>query len=581
MSTWRIVHVLRRWLAFCLGRLLLFLLLASFSSFAAQPALTGRISGGFQAPTSTDTQGRRHVLKGTNAEPRGDNIFLITEPRVTSYNADDTPDMFIESPRCLYDMKSNLASSDSRLSVRTADGRFAIEGIGWRWDPGAALLSISNQVAALVQESSLSGLSTNAAAATNKPIHITSTRFLRDADSASFLEQVLVRDATNTLTCDRLNLELGKGGVQKIEALQNVHLDQGDTKVISGSATYDLKENIIRITKQPKWALQSREGSAELLIVNRSNNTFFAEGKVYMKLPVTNVVAQTLTNAPSTNQFVEITSDKFTYQNAMSNRPALAIYTDHVRILRNDASIECDRLIANFDASNRVTHVKAEQNVSITDGPNKAFGNEGNYDFATEKVTLTGHPHWTMGDKTGHSDTMIFLTKTQELLALGHVELVLPGESVSGVFQFSPSSNRVAQTNGPMTIQAKSLSHAENVAVFQGGVQASDSRGTIDCELLTVVTGASNQVQRIIADKGVSIKQQDLAALGEKAEYNAQTGLLRLTGKPELIMPDKTLRADEFIIDRRKNTFSVSPGKYVMRVQARRNEKGKGLNGLR
>jgi lipopolysaccharide transport protein LptA len=551
-------------------------------SFAAQPALTGRISGGFQAPTSTDTQGRRHVLKGTNAEPRGDSIFLITEPRVTSYDADDAPDMFIESPRCLYDMKSNIASSDSRLSVRTADGRFAIEGLGWRWDPGAALLSISNQVAALVQESSLSGSSTNRSAAeTNKPIHITSTRFLRDADSASFLDHVFVRDGTNTLTCDRLNLELGKGGVQKIEALQNVHLDQGETKVTSGSATYDLKENIIRITKQPKWALQSREGSADLLIVDRSNNTFFAEGKVYMKLPVTNVVALTLTNAPSTNQFVEVTSDKFTYQNSMSNRPALAIYTDHVRILRNEASINCDRLIANFDASNRVTHVTAEQHVTITDGANKALGDEGNYDFTTEKVTLTGHPHWVMGEKTGHSDTMVFLTKTQELLAHGHVELVLPGESVSGVFQFSPSSNRVAQTNGPMTIRARSLSHAENVAVFQGGVQASDSRGTINCELLTVVTGASNQVQRIIADKGVSIKQQDLAALGEKAEYNAQTGLLRLTGQPELIMPDKTLRADAFIIDRPNNTFSVSPGRYVMRVQARANEKGKGLNGIR
>src|SRR5262245_10389271 len=81
---------------------MLFLLSAGFSMplFAAQLPISGKITGGFQAPTSTDPQGRRHLLKGTNAVPRGNNTFEITQPRVTSFNADDTPDMFIESQSC-------------------------------------------------------------------------------------------------------------------------------------------------------------------------------------------------------------------------------------------------------------------------------------------------------------------------------------------------------------------------------------------------------------------------------------------------------------------------------------------------
>src|SRR5688500_8976358 len=135
MTRWLKSHSL---LAVC--ALALFGILPSFFVSYTQPKVTGRISGGFQAPTSTDNQGRRHVLKGNSAEPRGKDLYELTEPRVTSYDAQDAPEMFIESPRCFYATKQNYASSEARLSVRTADGKFSIEGVGWRWSPEAANL---------------------------------------------------------------------------------------------------------------------------------------------------------------------------------------------------------------------------------------------------------------------------------------------------------------------------------------------------------------------------------------------------------------------------------------------------------
>src|SRR5262245_18937465 len=97
---------LQRWnlrAVWCLASLVL--LCARLRDSFEQPAFSGKVSGGFQAPTSTDTEGRRHVVRGKDMESRGNNLLELTEPRVTRYNPDDTPDMFIESARCFYNTK--------------------------------------------------------------------------------------------------------------------------------------------------------------------------------------------------------------------------------------------------------------------------------------------------------------------------------------------------------------------------------------------------------------------------------------------------------------------------------------------
>ena len=541
---------------------------------APAPPLQGKITGGFQAPTTVDQQGRRSVVKGMDATPQGNNTFLITQPKVTSFSATDEPEMFIDAERCLLDLRSNVAQSESKLSVRTADGRFSLQGSGWLWDPRSSYLQISNQVVAVVEKSAIeTGLTNRLAASTNQPVRITSDFFQQEGDNASFIGSVHVQDGADTLRCSRLNLAFARqGGVQRIEAIQNVELVQAGTQVQSGHALYDLKENTLTITKNPRWNAGDREGSADKLVLDRASDSLIAEGDVYMKLPLTNVVTETRApaaesaDAPANaRQFIEIRSGHFLYQNATSNAPASAIYRENVRALHAQGAIKADELIAGFGTGDRLTSLNARGHVEIESEGRRAFGETAHYDLANEKVSLLGNPHWEMDTRTGKSDAVIFYPKTRELFALGSVEMRLPSGSTNSLLpgRIEPATNLM------MRITARSFSNQTNVSVFNDSVRIEDQRGTIDCDLLTIVTGASNQVQRIIAAGEVRISQKDLVATGARADYDTATGLVHLTGNPKLIGPDKTLTSDAFIIDRNENTFSVTPGNYRIEMKVK------------
>jgi lipopolysaccharide export system protein LptA len=543
-------------------------LLCGVSTAFAQPTLSGKVSGGFTAPSSTDSDGRRHVIKGKEVEPRGNNLLELTEPRVTRYNPDDTPDMFMESSKCFYQSKGGTAYSSTNLVVRTADGRFSIEGVGWRWDLSGSVLTISNQVVALVKKAALSGATNSLGTNT---IRITSKRFQQDGDAASFFDTVLVRDGDDTVRSERLDIQFVKpGGAQKIEAIQNVEIKQGETLIRSGRAFYDLKENIIRISEHPSWVASQREGSADLLVLHRAEDTLSATGHVYMKLPLTNLVLSSENpslNSPGTNRFVEIRSERFDYQNARSNHVASALYSGMVRALQGDATLSCEQLTADFGLSNRLSRLHAERQVEMVSEKSRVFGREADYDLDHDKLVVQGEPRWEVDQMKGRSESLVFFPKSKEMLASRHVEVVLSGHSLGGFFALPGQTNLPAQTNSPLTVTAESLKRSTNISVFEKDVLVADARGTISCVLLTVYSGPTNQTERIIADQHVIIKQPNMVAYGDRAEYDQSTGLVHLTGNPELIGPGKHLRADEFIIDRNRNTFSVSPGKFRIQLQ--------------
>ena len=540
----------------------------------SQPKVSGKISGGFQAPTSTDERGRRHVLKGSTAEPRGENIYELTDPRVTSFNADDSAEMFIEAPRCFYHLRQNSAYSDSSLSVRTADGRFAIQGVGWRWEPNAAELTISNQVVALVQKAALA---TNlvSGAGTNVPVRITANRLQQLGERASFIGNVIVQDGNDRLTCARLDIVFVKPeGLQVIEAIENVELVRENATVKSGRMVYDLKGNEIRITEKPRWTSEQREGSANMLVLNRADNTLTAEGEVYMRLPLTNV-ASAAGGAVATNRFLDVRSENFRFEEGTSNRHARAVYRGGVSVQHPEATISSTELTVGFNSTNRIERISAEGEVKVQSGESQAFGERADYDLATEKIVLSGKPHWKVEQTTGRSELLVFYPRTQELLALNGVEMIVPGRSLGTLFSVNLKTNAgvSVSTNAPMTIRANSFSRGTDVAVFNENVQISDPRGKMSCEMVTIVSAGTNQVRRVIAEGGVRIEQPDLLATGERAEYDVSTGLVHLTGKPKLLSEGRSLRAEAFIIDRNRNTFSVSPGKFRIEMPMEESKK--------
>ncbi len=540
----------------------------------AQPTLSGKVSGGFKAPSSTDADGRRHVIKGESMEPRGKDLLELTQPRVTRYNADDSEDMFIESASCFYQTKQGLAYSPTNLTVRTADRRFSIEGVGWNWDLSGSLLTISNQVVAMVQKGVLANATNNLRGGTNF-VHITSKRFQQEGDAARFLDSVLVRDGEDTLRCERLNIQFVRpGGAQKIEAFENVQVEQGETRIRSGHASYDVKENIIRVSEHPNWIVNQREGSADSLVIHRLEDKLSANGNVYMRLPVTNLVLGTeSTNSPATNRFVEIRSDDFDYQNASSNRQATAVYSGMVRVSQADAFLTCGKLTANFGASNRMSRLLAERDVQLISDKARLFGSEADYDLDNDKLSVKGEPRWQLDEIKGKSDFLVFFPKTRAMEASQNVEVLVPSHSLGSAFALPGLTNEPPKTNSPLKITSQNLTRSTNITVFQKDVLVVDDHGTIASGLLTIVGGETNQAQRIIAERQVVIKQPELTGFGERAEYDSSTGLVRLTGDPELVGPGKKLKADAFVIDRNRSTFSVSPGRYRIQLQPSKNEK--------
>jgi lipopolysaccharide export system protein LptA len=353
-----------------------------------------------------------------------------------------------------------------------------------------------------------------------------------------------------------------------------VHLKQGETEVTSGLAVYEMKNETLTITKNPIWNAEGRKGSAEKLVLNRLADTLVAEGKVFMELPLTNSPsARNATAAASTNRPVEIYSDHFTFKNAASNRLAEAVYRGSVRVVHQEATIECAELVAGFSEGRQVQSLFAKGGVAIDSSGRKAFGEAAEYHLADEKFALIGNPRWNLDDKTGRSDRVVFHPKTGEVHAIGNVEMLLPTQSAASMLPSFSRTNAALATNGAMRITAGTFSHQRDVSVFHDQVSVADARGTINCQLLTVVTGASNQLQRIVAQTNVVMKQKDMIAEGQRAEYDVRSGLVHLTGDPVLRGPDKSLRSEYFVIDRNANTFSVAPGKYRIELKLKKGQR--------
>jgi lipopolysaccharide export system protein LptA len=550
----------------------------------AQSALAQVIGGrvkDFVAP-SVDPNGKKSVLKGADARHVGNRVYQIEKPVVTVRNPDGSLDMVIEAVECFFNQNTQLASSTNSLSVKTGADKFSITGKGWKWEAPASRLAISNDVVALVKKSAVltNNAAANSAAAahplTNAPIRITSRAFAYETDLARFMQNVKVVDDQGTVFCDLLELFFEKeGGAKTIEALDHVIIEQGETRAKSGKAIYDVARNTLTLTNHPQWELGGRSGTSDSLLIDRTNQIARADGSVYMKipraiaLPQTNQAAQvqSVAAAPkklAPDEFVEIFADHFEFQQSRNtNQPGVARYTGKVRVVQPQGELRCRQLTIYFTpVENKLFRAIAEQEVEVSRADGVAKGSRAEYELADEKITMTGNPIWQFGERNGSSKILVFYPRSDELYALEKVEMTMPaseGNSGLSLSNAKPSSDHAKQpggTNQLLRITSQVFSHKDGLSVFGGDVLVKDRQGEIASELLTVIAGASNQVERIIADKNVTIRQPEMIAAGKQAIYYATTGIVELTGDPMISAPDKRVKADIFWINREKNTFS-------------------------
>jgi lipopolysaccharide export system protein LptA len=539
----------------------------------------GGVFNNFQIP-ETDNLGRKSVLKGASGARISPTQLRLTGVILELFRSTGELELQVKAPECIYDTSAKIASSTGALSVETADGRFSIQGTGFRWQQSDSRLIISNQVETVIRKAMLTAAATPlappVAALPSQPaaenpapdiIEIFSDHFDYTSDLAMFRGNVrALEPGQGELTCGLLAVTFSGNALQKIVAEQNVVIAQKDGRATGKEAVYHLEEERVILTGDPTWTINEAEGKSRILTLNRKTQEFRAEQDVFMKAPVSSFIPAELfpstepadTEAsPQTPQWIEFVADEFSF------KTNTAQFRGNVQVTQTGGRLTCGLLnLISSSPQGPVEEMIAEENVHIVQGKTEAHSGRAHYLSSEDTLTLTGQPKWVIDSKTGSSDQLTIHPQSRRFEALGNVSVQLPAtEAASLGLQFAssetPSSAPPEQPSPEgrtIQIQADELEHQEYFTLFYGNVLARDERVELTSRFLTVLY-ASGEVTEIEADEEVRILEGAQTVTGGNALYDVTAGIVTLTGDPQLITPNGKFFADVFLLDRIHNTF--------------------------
>ncbi len=230
------------------------------------------------------------LVKGAKATPSlGSGQMEITQFRLETYRyaPDRITELVVESP--LGRFSSQGAGSGERLTLRSADNRFSIEGEGWSWARGTGLLVISNAVETSVRRG---GEETN-----RPPIQVRSRRFeynLRTGDARYVGECVAEDPGRARVSAGELRSRLsptqtepdgiqGTNGVV-IELLRADKPGRARGEGATYTAATATRGERIELNGRPTWQFGPSQGAADLLVLLPAGDAYTAKGKVLLTL---------------------------------------------------------------------------------------------------------------------------------------------------------------------------------------------------------------------------------------------------------------------------------------------------------
>ena len=226
---------------------------------------------------------------------------------------------------------------------------------------------------------------------------------------------------------------------------------------------------------------------------------------------------------------LEIFSDRFQY----SVNSGEGVYSDNVRVAGTNLLMTQKVLTLKVPLQEgRLQSVLAEQNV-IFDYTNSdhekihATGEKANYSADTGLLKMSGHPAWRADQREGSGDEILIDRTNKIYRATGKAWLKMAGRSLGGA-GFLPSTNSLPATNQVVEIRSDNYELRTNLAVFRQDVHLTQRageqlKGKMDCGLLTVTFAGTNQLQRMVAEKGVVIEEGDRGfAAGQGGLYRDQ-----------------------------------------------------------
>ncbi|MDD5139287.1 MAG: hypothetical protein PHY43_03380 [Verrucomicrobiales bacterium] len=105
----------------------------------------------FEPPHQQQMKSR---LSGAEARPQAGGLLLIKDLKLEIFDTNGVPEVVIRAPHCVYDTQNGVANSPGHLRLETGDGSSHVEGDGFLWRQSSSLLTISNNVRTVIENTS-------------------------------------------------------------------------------------------------------------------------------------------------------------------------------------------------------------------------------------------------------------------------------------------------------------------------------------------------------------------------------------------------------------------------------------------
>ncbi len=575
----------------------------------------------FDAPDDTKI---KTLLEGARAVPQpGNRLFVITDAKVQTFRKNGEGEMTVEAPECVYDATERAINSSGPFRLRTADGQFFLEGVGFLWRQTNSTLFVSNQVHTVVRASLMSGpgiktnaaasaAATNATAATPETIDIFSDRFdyALDAGQGVYKGNVRVTGTNLALVGGTLTVDVPATNrhLERLIATENVVVDYIvgaiKTQARGQRVSYDAEKDVLHVNGQPTWRADLREGRGDELLLDRKNGIFESAGNAWLKMPSQGSGgggflphALTKTNGaaagPGTNQWVEIFSDRYVI------RTNAAEFSEHVRVTdkRDDVvqgKMSCELLTATFAGTNELRQLVADRKVIIESDTNRFTSGRAVYTGTNGLLTLTENPAWKAGLRDGKGDLIFVNLPRSEMTVQTNAIMRLPADELGKTMQLSMPGGRkpptVSRTNQFAVIFCDEYVVGPEVGEFRRNVRIEHPQMKWASDMITATMPASGgKIPRIVADRSVAFDMVDdrnrtLHGIGDRAVYTytatptATNEWMELTGAPAVVTASTNMvgRNKIILLDLTKHTVRA-PGSYTI---AGTITSDKGTNGI-
>jgi|CXWL01.1.fsa_nt_gi lipopolysaccharide export system protein LptA len=195
-----------------------------------------------------------------------------------------------------------------------------------------------------------------------------------------------------------------------------------------------------------------------------------------------------------------------------------AIYQGHAKVVRDTTTLTCQTLTVHYNAKREVERIDALGAIEAKDGERWAKGEEATYDNTTGILVVTGNPQARHGPRAVQGEEVRFTTGSEKL-EVKKARTIVEGER---------NLKRVEIDADQLVMESP-----KHLATWSGHVKARRDATTLRAPLLVAHYDEGGAVTRVEAKGGVEVTDRDKWAKGQRADFDNQTGVLIVTGKPE------------------------------------------------